>query len=53
VTLRDGKGKGPHLGFGLHIVRIIVQLHDGTVSARNAADGSGVEIVVELPAENA
>jgi dedicated sortase system histidine kinase len=50
VTLREGKGNGPHLGFGLHIVRIIVQLHDGTVSARSAGDGSGVEIVIELPA---
>jgi dedicated sortase system histidine kinase len=53
VTLREGRGDGPHLGFGLHIVRIIVQLHDGTVSACNAEDGSGVEIVVELPTATA
>ncbi len=50
VSLRNGQGKVPHLGFGLHIVRMIVQLHDGRVSAHNAPDGSGVVIVVELPA---
>ncbi len=49
VTLRDGKNDAPHLGFGLYIVRAIAQMHEGTVHARNAADGSGVEITVELP----
>ncbi|UTA49089.1 ATP-binding protein [Simiduia sp. 21SJ11W-1] len=38
-----------HLGLGLHIVRLIVAFHEGEVSARNRADGTGVEFEVRLP----
>jgi PAS domain S-box-containing protein len=39
------------LGLGLAIVRGIVQVHDGTVSARSDGPGKGAEIVVRLPAQ--
>jgi PAS domain S-box-containing protein len=38
------------LGIGLTIVRNLVELHDGTVSAHSDGLGRGSEFVVELPA---
>ncbi len=38
------------LGLGLTIVRNLVELHGGTVSARSEGPGLGSELVVELPA---
>jgi len=38
------------LGLGLTIVRSLVELHGGTVSARSEGIGKGSEFVVELPA---
>ena len=38
------------LGLGLAIVRSMVHLHGGTVTARSAGVGRGSEFVVELPA---
>lgn len=38
-----------HLGLGLHIVRLIVEFHDGHVIARNRNDLSGVEFQVHIP----
>lgn len=38
------------LGLGLAIVRSMVHLHGGTVSARSAGVGQGSQFVVELPA---
>jgi CheY-like chemotaxis protein len=37
------------LGLGLAIVRSLVDLHGGSVSARSAGAGKGSEFVVELP----
>ncbi|MEJ2442187.1 MAG: proteobacterial dedicated sortase system histidine kinase [Exilibacterium sp.] len=48
----DGAKTGPekaHLGLGLHIVRLIVDCHNGRVSARNRRDGSGVTFEIVLP----
>jgi PAS domain S-box-containing protein len=41
------------LGLGLAIVRNLVEMHGGTVSACSAGAGKGSEFVVELPAANA
>ncbi|WP_439134963.1 ATP-binding protein [Pseudomaricurvus sp.] len=38
-----------HLGLGLHIVRLIVEFHEGHVIARNRSDLSGVEFEIYLP----
>ncbi|NGX17627.1 ATP-binding protein [Wenzhouxiangella sp. XN24] len=39
----------PHLGLGLFIVRLVAEHHGGRASARNLANDTGVEFVVELP----
>jgi dedicated sortase system histidine kinase len=38
----------PHLGLGLHIVRLVAQAHRGDAQARNLADGGGVEFRILL-----
>ena len=45
-TLDHSKGG---LGVGLTLVRALVELHGGTVSARSDGDGKGSEFVVRLP----
>ena len=47
-TLEAARGG---LGIGLTLVRRIVELHGGTVTARSAGPGQGSEFVVTLPAE--
>ena len=50
VSLRDADGEGRmHLGLGLHVVRLIAQHFQGSVSAQNLPDGSGVRITLEFP----
>ena len=39
-----------HFGLGLYVVRVIAEHHGGYVRALNLADGSGVAIMVQLPA---
>lgn len=49
VSLReDGKAK-QHLGLGLYIVRLVVEAHDGHVSASNLDNDAGVEFFISLP----
>jgi signal transduction histidine kinase len=49
VSIRSGStARGPHLGLGLHIARLITQFHRGTIRAENLPEG-GVRIVVRLP----
>ena len=43
-----GSGNAPHLGLGLSVVRLVAELHRGSASASNLADGSGVEFRIEL-----
>jgi signal transduction histidine kinase len=38
------------LGLGLAIVRSLVEMHGGTVSARSAGPGHGSEFIIDLPA---
>lgn len=51
VSLREGSGnqKG-HLGLGLYITRLIAEFHNGSVSARNIDDRSGVIFEICIPA---
>lgn len=52
VSLRERSGRAageaPHLGLGLHVVRLVAELHNGHASARNLDDGSGVEFTLHL-----
>ncbi|MGD8570532.1 MAG: proteobacterial dedicated sortase system histidine kinase [Gammaproteobacteria bacterium] len=50
VSMREKRGKQPHLGLGLYIVRLITEYHQGTVKAQNKSDNKGVVFTVTLPA---
>ncbi|NNF15662.1 MAG: HAMP domain-containing protein [Gammaproteobacteria bacterium] len=52
ISVRDAGGSSTdstHLGFGLYIAKLVVQLHSGTISAHNLRDGGGVEFKIVLP----
>lgn len=54
VSIRDHQPPGgaadiSHLGLGLHIVRIIAEFHQATVTASNRDDGSGVIFAIKFP----
>ena len=48
----DGSLEKSHggLGIGLHIVKRLVELHDGSISAESDGQGAGSRFVVRLPA---
>jgi K+-sensing histidine kinase KdpD len=48
VSVRESSER-VHLGLGLHIVRLIVDFHEGSVRAQNLEDGSGVIFRVSFP----
>lgn len=48
VSVRERRGSGVHLGFGLHVVRLIALWHRGEAVAQNLAAGDGVEFTVTL-----
>jgi len=51
VSVRAAGDAGtPHLGLGLYIVRVIAEFHGGYAQAANRTDGTGVIVVVTLPA---
>ena len=47
---REDAENGIHLGLGLYIVRLIAEFHNGTTTAYNLPDGSGVRFEVLMPA---
>ncbi|HHC72847.1 MAG TPA: HAMP domain-containing protein [Thiotrichales bacterium] len=47
VSIR--RREGAHLGLGLFVVRMIVEYHGGSLSARNLEQPTGVAFIVELP----
>ncbi len=49
VSVRRKKGDKLHLGLGLYIVRVIVDFHQGMVSACNLANPDGVEFTIMIP----
>jgi dedicated sortase system histidine kinase len=49
VSVRENNRLESHLGLGLHIVKLIVDCHNGIISARNREDNSGVIFSIELP----
>ena len=49
VSLRTAQKENTHLGLGLHIVKLIVQSHQGQIRAENKPDNSGVVFTVEIP----
>ncbi|MBT8135377.1 MAG: hypothetical protein KJO54_00045 [Gammaproteobacteria bacterium] len=53
VSLRQSKGAEPHLGFGLHIARLIAESHEGSISCRNLPADAGVVFTVTLPLNRA
>lgn len=51
VSLRERSARGgstPHLGLGLHVVKLVAEAHHGTATARNLDAGDGVEFVLAL-----
>jgi signal transduction histidine kinase len=49
-----GGRRGPDgLGFGLAVVKSIVELHGGTVTAFSHGPGTGSEFIIRLPADGA
>lgn len=49
VSVREkGAGGSVHLGFGLYVVKLIIELHHGQVMARNLPDAEGVEFILDL-----
>lgn len=52
VSLRErsrGADGAVHLGFGLHVVRLVAAAHGGSAEAEDLADGSGVVFRLRLP----
>ncbi len=51
VSVRNAQGERPHLGLGLHIVKLIAEFHQGRVWAYNRQTPPGVTFAVEIPAK--
>jgi signal transduction histidine kinase len=49
LFVQEKNGSQGGLGVGLHLVRSLVRLHGGTVTAASAGPGKGSEFVVRLP----
>ena len=52
VSMRErsrGADGAVHLGFGLHVVKLVAMAHGGSAEAEDLADGSGVVFRLRLP----
>ena len=49
VSQRGKRDGSPHLGLGLHVVKLIAEHHGGSVSAGDSRALSGAEFRIELP----
>lgn len=49
VSIRASRDDQPHMGFGLHIVRLIADFHNARCSARNVAQQNAVRFTVSFP----
>ncbi len=49
-TNRKQNGDSGSTGLGLHISRLIIELHGGAIRAGNVKSGPGAEFVIQLPA---
>jgi signal transduction histidine kinase len=49
VSVREGKGRGVHLGLGLSIVRLIAEHHAGTIQASNISGGVRFRLCLPSP----
>jgi len=49
VSIRESRDDQPHMGFGLHIVKLIADFHQARCSARNAARQNAVRFTVSFP----
>ena len=49
VSVRDSRDDQPHMGFGLHIVKLIADFHNAQCSARNLFDRNAVRFTIEFP----
>jgi len=52
VSVRESgqrRAEQPHLGLGLYLVRLVAEMHGGSVGTENLTGGSGVRFTVVLP----
>ena len=49
VSVRESRDDQPHMGFGLHIVKLIADFHQAKVSAVNHAQRNSVSFTVSFP----
>ncbi len=49
VSVRDSRDDQPHMGFGLHIVKLIADFHNAQCSARNVTDRNAVRFTIAFP----
>ena len=49
VSVREVRDDRPHLGLGLHIVKLIAEVHDAQIQADNLHEGKGVVFRIFFP----
>jgi len=48
-SIRETQTKGIHQGFGLFLVKAVIEFHGWNISANNNSEPPGVEFVIEIP----